>query len=103
MSLDGLKSISEKTLVPITVSIAAMCFGWWWRDREATKAEQERVSLTSELKSEVAASTAQILAKIDLVTERYAMLDKSRGEQTDQSFLALFELNATLNRPYKYK
>lgn len=103
MGFERLKSLSEKTLVPIGVSVFTLWVGWWWRDREAMKDDQAKVSLSQQMRLEVAGATAAIIAQIELQSERFVMLDKNRGEQVDQSFLALFELNATLTRPYRYK
>lgn len=103
MNLSEVKSIGQKTLVPLGVALAATGLGWWWRDRESTHDAEMTVRFTDEMREQIARSTEKILSRIDSISERYSMLDKAQTERLNEDFLALYELNATLTRPHRYK
>lgn len=103
MAFEKIKSFSERTLVPVSLAIAALWGGWWWRDREIAHDEALTKKFTEQMNFDIGMARDAILARIDASTERYVMLDKAQQLGIDADFQSLFELNATLIRPRRFR
>lgn len=75
--------VGEKTLVPITVAIAALCFGYGWRGHEADKDASVSKQI-GELTATVELAKAEIISKLELVTSQLvnAQRDVQEVKQT---------------------
>lgn len=68
-----LSTITERTVVPLTIAIAFLCFGWWFRDREAEK-DQVAGKAAADQQAHVAREIADLtrtieLAKVEILHE----------------------------------
>lgn len=89
MTFAHLKSISQNTLVPLGVTLAALGFGWWWRGREADR------------DSSIESRLARLETKLDVIIESTRELKMSAvtDEELDQKWRLFCALNPSLMFP----